>query len=245
MTYLHGYSQTEEQRLVSQAEFWRDRIIRPGTSLPPGTRLLEIGCGVGAVLQVLDSEFRDLTLSGVDIEPIQIASAERRLGTHVDLLVADGRDLPFAGGSFDHVWIQFVLEHVDAEGARRILREAHRVLVPDGRLTVIEADYHSLRLHPEFDGLADDLIQAMDAHGQSDAGPRLREWLKEGGWNDVDPGPRHFSYQGAATPPPAGYLADALAATVPDAPAILGLRRMGDLPTDSISFTVHKATASA
>ena len=55
--YVHGYGTREQERLVEQAEHWRERLILHGTRLEPGTRLLELGCGVGAVLAVLDREF--------------------------------------------------------------------------------------------------------------------------------------------------------------------------------------------
>ena len=51
--YVHGYGTREQQRLVEQAEHWRHRLIADGTRLEPGTRLLEVGCGAGAVLAVL------------------------------------------------------------------------------------------------------------------------------------------------------------------------------------------------
>jgi cyclopropane fatty-acyl-phospholipid synthase-like methyltransferase len=56
--YVHGYGTPEQQRLVQQAENWRHRLIRDGTQLEPGTRLLEIGCGAGAVLAVLGRSSR-------------------------------------------------------------------------------------------------------------------------------------------------------------------------------------------
>ena len=66
--YVHGYGTREQERLVEQAEHW---LIRDGNQLDPGTRLLEVGCGVGAVLAVLGQEFPGLHLFGVDIEPKQ------------------------------------------------------------------------------------------------------------------------------------------------------------------------------
>lgn len=248
MSYIHGYSQAGDELLSTQAEFWKDQLILPGTHLAPGTRLLEVGCGTGEVLRILDHAFPALALSGVDIEPMQIATARQRLnrpGIPIDLQVADGRDLPYADGSFDHVWIQFLLEHLDAQGARTTLDEARRVLVPGGRLTVIEFDYHTLRFHSGLDPLAWDVVRVMNAYGQSDVGSRLQYWLTDGGWSDVDPGAHRFGYQGAATPPVAKYFERALAALMPGTPGIADLRRMGERPTDSIEFTVHKATARA
>jgi ubiquinone/menaquinone biosynthesis C-methylase UbiE len=247
MTYIHGYSQAGDELLTVQAEFWKDRLILPGTHLAPGTRLLEVGCGTGSVLGVLDHAFPALALSGVDIEPMQIATARQRLGRPgipIDLRVADGRDLPYPDGSFDHVWIQFLFEHMDADSARRTLQEAHRVLAPGGRLTVIEFDYHTLRFHSDLDSLAWDVVRVMNAYGQSDVGSRLLYWLSEGGWYDVDPGPHQFGYRGAATPPVARYFEQALAALMPGTAGIADLRRMGSKPTDSIEFTVYKAVAT-
>ena len=78
--YVHGYATPEQQRLIEQAEHWRDRLIRDGTTLEPGTRLLEVGCGVGAVLAVLGQEYPGLRLFGLDIEPQQLEFARTHSG---------------------------------------------------------------------------------------------------------------------------------------------------------------------
>lgn len=49
LPYLHGTAPAEQERLLAQARFWRDLILAAPLP-PPGGRLLEIGCGVGAVL---------------------------------------------------------------------------------------------------------------------------------------------------------------------------------------------------
>ncbi|MCB9618058.1 MAG: class I SAM-dependent methyltransferase [Sandaracinus sp.] len=90
--YIHGYSEEERRRLVAQAELWRDRFLVPGLDYRPGEKLLEIGCGVGAVLAVLGEHFPGLNLTGVDLVPSQIAAAKDELasrGLSADLRVAD------------------------------------------------------------------------------------------------------------------------------------------------------------
>jgi SAM-dependent methyltransferase len=77
--YVHGYAPGEQRRLIAQAEFWRDSLILDGTVLADGTRLLEIGCGVGAGLAILGIAFPRVQLAGVDIEPGQIAAAPEHL----------------------------------------------------------------------------------------------------------------------------------------------------------------------
>ena len=72
--YVHGYATPEQQRLIEQAEHWRDRLIRDGTTLEPGARLLEVGCGVGAGP---GQEYPGLRLFGLDIEPRSWSSPAR------------------------------------------------------------------------------------------------------------------------------------------------------------------------
>ncbi|HMA04315.1 MAG TPA: methyltransferase domain-containing protein, partial [Methanomicrobiales archaeon] len=60
---------------------------------------------------------------------------------------ADIYSLPFADGSFDHVFVCFVLEHLPDPGlALTLLR---RVLAPGGTITVIEGDHGSAFFHPD------------------------------------------------------------------------------------------------
>src|SRR5205823_10020560 len=165
--YVHGYGTPEQERLVEQAEHWRYRLICDGTELEPGTRLLEVGCGVGAVLAVLGQEYPGLRLSGVDIEPKQLDFARAHLahaGVEATLAEADALALPFDDASFDHVWMMWFLEHVTDPVAA--LREARRVLGPRGAITAIEVDYSTCRASPStpaLDALLRTMVQGMAA----------------------------------------------------------------------------------
>jgi ubiquinone/menaquinone biosynthesis C-methylase UbiE len=262
--YVHGYAPAEQRRLIAQAEFWRDRLILDGPALPDGTRLLEIGCGVGAGLGILGGAFPGVHLTGVDVEPRQIAAAHAHLtarGLGADLRVADGRQLPFADGSFDHVWMMWVLEHLTEDGAMAVLREARRVLVPGGTITAIEADYATVRFgppSPALEWLRSALLQAMRAFGQDDAGTQLWGWLDGAGFGGIEPGERLFSYRGAETGPVTRYLADTIAATFSDVALLPGrpdeemlrcgledLQALDRHPGAWVRFVIHKAQARA
>ena len=131
--YVHGYGTPEQERLVEQAEHWRHRLIRDGTELEPGTRLLEVGCGVGAVLAVLGQEYPGVELFGVDIEQKQLDFARghlERAGVEATLRQADALALPFADGSFDLVICQQGLQFFPDRPLA--LRQMRRVLVPGG-----------------------------------------------------------------------------------------------------------------
>ena len=77
-TYIHGTSTREQQRLIDQANRLED-LLTANLELHPGERLLEIGCGVGAVLANIARTYPDARLSGIDISAAQIAGARQHL----------------------------------------------------------------------------------------------------------------------------------------------------------------------
>jgi ubiquinone/menaquinone biosynthesis C-methylase UbiE len=257
--YVHGYGTREQQRLVEQAEHWRHRLIADGTTLEPGTRLLEIGCGVGAVLAVLGQEFPGIRLHGVDIERKQLDFARghlERAGVEAILLEADAHALPFEQESFDHIWMMWFLEHVaDPPG---VLREARRVLVSGGAITAIEVDYataHADPSTPALEALFRAMVQGMAAAGWSDAGTRLPGWLREAGFRDVDEGERPFWWQAEELAGQARYAAEVIESALPALTRLpgaeeeelrAGLADMRTLPTHpgaGLGWVVHKSTA--
>ena len=257
--YVHGYGTPEQERLVEQAEHWRDRLIRDGTQLEPGTRLLEVGTGVGAVLAVLGHEFPGVDLTGVDIEPKQLEFARghlERSGVEAKLLAADALALPFEDRSFDHVWTMWFLEHVADPPAT--LREARRVLVDGGDITAIEVDYSTVRAEPStpaFEALARAMVAGMDASGWSDAGTRLPGWLAEAGFRDIDEGERVMWWQGEDLAREAPYAADVIESALPavlELPGMSetelreGLQHLRGLPSGTgagLGWVMHKSTA--
>jgi SAM-dependent methyltransferase len=257
--YVHGYGTPEQRRLVKQAEHWRHRLIRDGTRLEPGTRLLEVGTGVGAVLAVLGQEFPGVRLHGVDIEPRQLAFAREHLGrqgVEATLVEADALALPFEDGSFDHVWMMWFLEHVaDPVG---VLREARRTLVPGGAITAIEVDYSTVCAEPStpaLEALFRAMVRGMDSSGWSDAGTRLPGWFGEAGFHAIEEGERPFWWQGDDLASQANYAADVVESAL-DALTLLpgvdgrelrvgldDLRGLAAKPGAGLGWVVHKSTA--
>jgi ubiquinone/menaquinone biosynthesis C-methylase UbiE len=262
--YVHGYTSGEQRRLIAQAEFWRDGLILDGTTLAPGTRLLDVGCGVGGVLGVLGAAFPGVRLAGVDIGADQIETARTHLGglgLEADLRVADARRLPYDDGVFDHVWMMWFLEHLAERDAVPVLREARRVLASGGVLTVIETDYRTIRSEPPsplLDALYDAIALAMRTFGQDDAGAQLWGWLDEAGFGGIDPGERLYAWRGTDTASIARYVADVVESSIAEFTALPGgpdestlrralgeLRALGDDPGARMRTIIHKARAVA
>ena len=255
--YVHGYATAEQERLLRQAEHWRDELILAGTRLAQGTRLLEVGCGVGAVLGILGMAFPGVILAGVDIEARQLETARahlRRLGLEADLRQADALELPYPDTSFDHVWMMWFVEHLaDPVGA---LKEARRVLVSGGALTAIEVDYNTIWASPTshaLNVLFAAVARAMEAAGRSDAGSRLHEWLAEAGFTSVDPGEIRLSYTGKDLVRQVPYVAAVVESTLPELAQLPGvsvselevgfaeLRALPTTPNAALGWVVHKA----
>jgi len=148
--YVHGYSARENTRLYDQAGTLTG-LLHGDTHYPAGSQVLEAGCGVGAQTVILAKNSPGTQFTSVDISQASIAAAqdliERENIANVTLRTADVFNLPFKAETFDHVFVCFVLEHLDKPV--EALRYLKRVVKKGGSITVIEGDHGSACFHPE------------------------------------------------------------------------------------------------
>jgi ubiquinone/menaquinone biosynthesis C-methylase UbiE len=159
--YVHGYLPRETLRLHDQANALED-LLHFDTVFRAGSRVLEVGCGVGAQTIPLALNSPGAFITSLDISSSSIAEAvihSRNAGVqNVRFCQADVFNLPFDQASFDHVFVCFVLEHLASPvDALRILK---RQLRPGGTITVIEGDHGSAYFYPESE-YANKVIQCQ------------------------------------------------------------------------------------
>jgi ubiquinone/menaquinone biosynthesis C-methylase UbiE len=116
--------------LVRWIERRRLQALEAFAAARPESRVLEVGCGGGHVLQ----RFAVANRTGIDLSTTMLERARHRLGDGVELLRASAEDLPFEPASFDVVLCTEVLEHT--QHPERVLRELTRVGTPNARIVV-------------------------------------------------------------------------------------------------------------
>ena len=133
---------------VGKFAVWAELLDR--LDLKGDERLLDVGCGRGAVLLMAAQRLPRGRAVGVDVWSAkdQSGNAERvtrrnadleGVADRVELHTADMRQLPFEDGSFDVVVSSLAIHNISGAGERaKAVREAARVLRPGGKLVIAD-----------------------------------------------------------------------------------------------------------
>lgn len=164
-------------------------LARALLQLAPRGRYVDLGIGDGLLTMMLAEVAEEVTAVDVSPKMLDVAMTRaKRLGLQ-NLVPVEGRldDLPLDDGEFDVAVLSQALHH--AEQPARALSEARRILVPGGRLLLLDLLAHGEewvreKFHHLHLGFAE---------------PELRSLLEEAGFEDItiqraarDPEPPHF-----------------------------------------------------
>jgi ubiquinone/menaquinone biosynthesis C-methylase UbiE len=193
--YVHGYSDRELTRLYDQANTLAE-LLHTDTVYPPGSEVLEAGCGVGAQTVILARNSPEARFTAIDISDESLVTARallEREGLHnVGFQQADIFALSFEKERFDHVFVCFVLEHV--HNPVKALACLKTVLKPGGSITVIEGDHGSAYFYPESKDAMQTIQCLIDIqarmNGNALVGRQLYPLLIEAGFTNVQVSPR-------------------------------------------------------
>jgi SAM-dependent methyltransferase len=116
--------------------------LRPRLDIEPGTRVLDVGCGVGRWSSLLAA--RGGLVTGMDLSPTMITEAHRRakamgVANRCRFLVQDLAQLD-AGETFDLIVGVTVLQHIlEPQALRTAVQRMTDHLAPGGRMVLLEA----------------------------------------------------------------------------------------------------------
>jgi len=145
-----GVSDAEARRSLADLRFvnrWlggrRGLLAAARPHLPPGGRLLEVGCGSADIAAHVAAGVGGGTRAvGADVKLLHLRDAV----AGVRVLVGDVRALPFAPGSFDVVTANHFLHHFDAAELEDVVRALLRL----ARRAVVVGDLHRHRVPHAF-----------------------------------------------------------------------------------------------
>lgn len=168
----------------------------------PGMRVADIGCGSGKTTSHLHKLIQPGgEIVGVDVSTSRISHANEQYGTNGIEFVCRDFYAPLDDlGTFDFVWVRFVLEYHRAK-SRDIVENLTRLLRPGGILCLIDLDYNCLthfglsaRLENAINGILGNLEKDHDFDPYM--GRKLYSYLYDLGFRDisVDVGMHHLIY---------------------------------------------------
>ncbi|OBH91515.1 class I SAM-dependent methyltransferase [Mycobacterium sp. E2733] len=116
-------------------------LLVANAALAGEQKIFEFGCGTGRLAaRLLESLPSSTTYLGVDISPVMIDLATRRLAAwpaRARVVLVDGSlPLPANDGFADRVFSTFVFDLLDPDYARAVVDDLRRILRPDGRLCI-------------------------------------------------------------------------------------------------------------
>lgn len=133
---MHVIGSEREEDFRATAEETR-AALASSVGIRPEDTILEIGCGVGRVGQVLAPLCKEWIGCDVSRNMIEHARARLQQFPNVRLVEISGYDLqPIPDQSVDVVYCTIVFMHLEEWDRYNYVVEAHRVLRPGGRLSI-------------------------------------------------------------------------------------------------------------
>jgi SAM-dependent methyltransferase len=188
--YAPGYAHDALEMMTSRTAEGRAAFFL--SSLAPGMRVLDAGCGPGTITRGLARAVAPGgRCTGIDGEASQIELAR----AHADAVdgdltfeVASIYDLPFAAASFDAALSHAVFEHLARP--QDALAELRRVLRPGGVLGICSSDWGDAQIEPRGEdvdvALRCHLLLRRKAGGDPYAGARLSGWIEAAGFRELE-----------------------------------------------------------
>ena len=186
MPYSIDESNRERQVLLSGVLDRGTQELVKQIGLAPGSRCLDVGCGVGGATRVLcEAAGPDGECVGLDLDPelLEIARSSEQGAGKVSFMQGDAAALPFDDDTFDVAHARYLFIHLPNH--REVIAEMARVTKPGGTVALYEPDLQVVWCYPE--SWAYEALPGVFAKAYSDslAGRKLVGLLHGAGCTEV------------------------------------------------------------
>ncbi|MEM9088290.1 MAG: class I SAM-dependent methyltransferase [Cyanobacteria bacterium P01_F01_bin.53] len=111
---------------------------------PQPIKILDIACGTGNSLKLINHAMPEAALYGVDLSPAYIRKANENLASNkgnipAQLMQANGEELPFVDQFFEATTSTFLFHELPAEARQNVINEAFRVTKPGGVFVICDS----------------------------------------------------------------------------------------------------------
>jgi SAM-dependent methyltransferase len=153
MTYIHGTHQKEQERLYILNQLLNQRCLDK-IKTNGHEQVLDIGSGLGVFSRMLARALPNGRVVGIEKSDDQLKRCQKLALEDNESALVDFRSggaydlplLPYEWGSFDLVFMRFLLEHLADPVCA--LRQAREALKPGGRIVLIDDDHANFRISP-------------------------------------------------------------------------------------------------
>ena len=192
--YVLGGTETELSRLRAQAKEYeaQSRWLLDTISVPPGSRVIDVGCGPIGILALLAEKVGpEGEVVGLEREPRFAELARREVARqgllNVKIVEADALASGLDKGSFDLVHERLVMVNVPER--RQLLQEMLSLTAPGGTIALEDIDNVSWLCEPgheSWDALIKVFHEVFQANGGDPfIGRRLPSMMRELGMVDI------------------------------------------------------------
>jgi SAM-dependent methyltransferase len=175
VTELRIHDGADRSGLRQRGQWYIRTLIQlfPWATPKPGAVLLDIGSGLGYIMQAVLEQFAPRRLIGLDVAPSMIEKAKARLlrdgvsDPRVEFLLYDGVTIPLPDDSIDYVYSVASLQHVPKVYVYNLFVEIKRILAPSGYCCIHLLSCNNIREHSKLVPFAQEIqsqLRGEDTH---------------------------------------------------------------------------------
>lgn len=173
---------TDSESVIRQARW---------AGLRPGMRVADVGCGTGKTSAILhDLVSPGGSVVGIDASEDRILYALKNYNNGVEYRCKNFLEPLDDLGTFDFVWVRFVLEYFRSNSFD-LVRNIFNIVKPGGILCLIDLDYNCMNhysINPKLEKTIVELIEELQLKANFDpfVGRKLYTYLYDLGFEEID-----------------------------------------------------------